>query len=104
MRVRSVNAAKKLRQMLEQGQANEQVGLLLELVADLQLGECFDLRALQKLDEAHFELAMDLIRSWRFDYHIAARSKLLEDILARDKQLSLRLSGLGMPHSARLSA
>jgi hypothetical protein len=29
----------------------------------------------------YFEVALDLLKDWRFDHHIAARSKLLEQLL-----------------------
>ncbi len=91
----AVNAAKRIRQLLERKVDPEQVAVLVELAVELQLGRPFDLRRLCRLDPEYFELGVDLMRDWRFNYHIAARSKLFEDILARDHGLQSRMCHLG---------
>ncbi|WP_146056809.1 hypothetical protein [Chromobacterium alticapitis] len=89
-----MNAAKRLRQLLDLSEAPEQVAVLAELAVDLQLGRPFDLSRLNTVEPEYFELGLALVRDWRFDYHIAARSKLFEDILARDHGLQSRLCHL----------
>jgi hypothetical protein len=44
-------------------------------------GASFDLGSLYQIDMRYFEVALDLLKDWRFDHHIAARSKLLEQLL-----------------------
>lgn len=90
-----VNAAKKIRQLLDQSEEPEQVEELLQMAAGLQLGLPFDLRRLCGIEQPYFELGMALLKDWHADHHIAARSKLLESILARDQGLQLRLCHLG---------
>ncbi|WP_145964050.1 hypothetical protein [Chromobacterium phragmitis] len=90
-----MNAAKKLRQLLEQSEDPEQVAVLLRMAAGLQLGLPFDLRRLCGLDSAYFELGVSLLKDWRADHHIASRSKLIESILARDRGLQQLLCHLG---------
>ncbi|WP_434634296.1 hypothetical protein [Chromobacterium sp. CV08] len=90
-----MNAAKKIRQLLERGRDREQTEVLSELAADLQLGRAFDLRRLFRLEAEYFELGLALMRDWRFGYHIAERSRLFDDILARDRGLQGRLCRLG---------
>ncbi|OHX11379.1 hypothetical protein BI347_17030 [Chromobacterium sphagni] len=83
--------------MLEQSVDRQQTEVLLQLVANLQLGVPFDLRRLFQIEPQYFELGMALLRDWRFDHHIAARSKLFEEILARDAQLQRQLCHLELP-------
>lgn len=78
-----VNAAKKIRRFLEQGEQPEQVRVLTELAASLELGRSFDLKQLYEIDMRYFDVALELLRDWRFDHHIAARSKLLEQLLVQ---------------------
>ncbi|OHX18944.1 hypothetical protein [Chromobacterium sphagni] len=92
-----MNAAKKIRLLLEQSVDRQQTEVLLQLVANLQLGVPFDLRRLFQIEPQYFELGMALLRDWRFDHHIAARSKLFEEILARDAQLQRQLCQLELP-------
>ncbi|QEL55823.1 hypothetical protein [Chromobacterium paludis] len=91
-----MNAAKKMRLLLERNESPEQLDVLIELLVNLQLGRPFDLRSLATLDAEYFEIGLDLVRDWRYGYHICARSKLFEDVLARDRSLQTRLCHLGV--------
>ncbi|MBV8681201.1 MAG: hypothetical protein JO338_12210 [Aquitalea sp.] len=87
-----MNAAKKIRRFIEENQNPEQVQVLKDLAAALEMGRAFDLGALYQIDMRYFEVALDLLKDWRFDHHIAARSKLLEQLLteiAPDLQVSV---------------
>lgn len=76
-----MNAAKKIRRFIEENQDPEQVRVLKDLAAALEMGRPFDLGSLYQIDMRYFEVALDLLKDWRFDHHIAARSKLLEQLL-----------------------
>jgi hypothetical protein len=76
-----MNAAKKIRRFIEENQDPEQVQVLKDLAAALEMGRPFDLGTLYQIDMRYFEVALDLLKDWRFDHHIAARSKLLEQLL-----------------------
>ncbi|NWK76371.1 hypothetical protein [Aquitalea sp. LB_tupeE] len=76
-----MNAAKKIRRFIEENQDPEQVQVLKDLAAALEMGRSFDLGSLYQIDMRYFEVALDLLKDWRFDHHIAARSKLLEQLL-----------------------
>ncbi len=81
-----MNAAKKIRHYLQSGQDVPQVEIMLELAYSLQTGKPFQLQPLHDLDEVYFETALQLIREWHLDHHIASRSKLLEMIYARGQR------------------
>lgn len=85
-----MNAAKKIRHYLQSGQDAAQVETLLELAYSLQTGKPFQLQPLHDLDEPYFDTALQLIREWRLDHHIASRSKLLEMIYARGQRAVAR--------------
>lgn len=76
-----MNAAKKIRRFIEENKDHEQVQVLKDLAAALEMGRPFDLGTLYQIDMRYFEVALDLLKDWRFDHHIAARSKLLEQLL-----------------------
>ena len=76
-----MNAAKKIRRFIEEGKDPDQLKVLKELAAALEMGRSFDLSALYEIDMRYFDVAIELLRDWRFDHHIAARSKLLEHLL-----------------------
>ncbi|WP_024303602.1 hypothetical protein [Pseudogulbenkiania sp. MAI-1] len=76
-----MNAAKKIRKYIESGENPEQVQVLKDLAAALELGQSFDLKALYEIDMRYFEAAIQLMNDWRFDRRISARSKLLERLL-----------------------
>jgi hypothetical protein len=76
-----MNAAKKIRRFIEENHDPEQVRVLKDLAAALEMGRPFDLGSLYQIDMRYFEVALDLLKDWRFDHHIAARSKLLEQLL-----------------------
>lgn len=76
-----MNASKKIRRLMEEGEAPEQLRVLKDLALALQLKRPFDVAALYRLDLQYFEVALGLLREWRFDHFIAARSKLIERLL-----------------------
>lgn len=76
-----MNAAKKIRAFIAQNTDTDQVQVLKNLVAALELGTPFDLRSLYEIDMRYFETAIELLSDWRFDHHIASRSKLVERLM-----------------------
>ena len=89
---RRMNAAKKIRKFLEEGHDPAQMQVLKDLAAALEMGRSFDLSKLYDIDMRYFDVAIDLLQDWRFDHHIASRSKLLEQLLcetAAEAQVSL---------------
>jgi hypothetical protein len=76
-----MNAAKKIRTFIEQGNDLEQVQVLKNLAAALELDKSFDLKSPYEIDMRYFDVALELLRDWRFDHHIASRSKLVERLL-----------------------
>lgn len=76
-----MNASKKIRRLMEEGEAPEQVRLLKDLAIALQLKRPFDIAALYALDRTYFDVALNLLREWRSDHFIASRSKLIERLL-----------------------
>lgn len=74
-----MNAAKRIRKLLEENTANDpQLDVLKDLVMSLQLGQAFELSRLYQIDYPYFKLALTLLDDWRLDHHIASRSKLVE--------------------------
>nr|WP_199068826.1 hypothetical protein [Chromobacterium sp. ASV5] len=89
---RRMNAAKKIRKFLEEGHDPAQMQVLKDLAAALEMGRSFDLSKLYDIDMRYFDVAIDLLQDWRFDHHIASRSKLLEQLLcetAAEAQVAL---------------
>ncbi len=87
-----MNAAKKIRKFLEEGHDPAQMQVLKDLAAALEMGRSFDLSKLYDIDMRYFDVAIDLLQDWRFDHHIASRSKLLEQLLcetAAEAQVAL---------------
>ncbi|MDN0076872.1 hypothetical protein QU481_18670 [Crenobacter sp. SG2303] len=76
-----MNAAKQIRKLIQEGESPEQVQVLKDLAAALELSRPFDLASLYEIDQRYFDLAIDLLQDWRLDHHIASRSKLLEQLL-----------------------
>ncbi|MGL6070018.1 hypothetical protein [Craterilacuibacter sp.] len=80
-----MNAAKLIRKLVEDNKAPEQVAVLIQLAAALETGAAFDVRSLYDIDMKYFDIAIQLLQDWRFDHHIAARSKLIEEIMAAER-------------------
>lgn len=76
-----MNAAKKIRKLIESGAAEGDVAVLVDLARSLETGVPFQLSQLNALDMRNFDLAMELIADWRFDHHIPARRKLTDVIM-----------------------
>ncbi|WP_199101450.1 hypothetical protein [Aquitalea sp. ASV11] len=73
-----MNAAKKIRRLIDSGENPEQVQVLKQLAIALQMKESFSIDKLYQIDQRYFDVAMDLLKEWRFDHHIASRSKLID--------------------------
>ena len=71
-----MNAAKKIRKLIENGTDAEQIAVLTELARALEFGRDFNLARLYYIDQRYFALEVELINDWRFDHHIGARSRL----------------------------
>lgn len=76
-----MNAAKKIRLFIEKNESPEQVQVLKDLAAALELGKPFDLLSLYDIDMRYFDAAIELLQDWRFDHHISSRSKLAERLV-----------------------
>ncbi|RQO65754.1 hypothetical protein DBR44_18810 [Aquitalea sp. FJL05] len=76
-----MNAAKKIRLLIDSGESPEQVQVLKEMAIALQMKDDFSIDRLYQIDQRYFDVAMDLLKEWRFDHHIASRSKLIDMLL-----------------------
>jgi hypothetical protein len=76
-----MNAAKKIRLLIEKQESPEQVQVLKELAAALELSKPFDLKSLYEIDMRYFDIALELLKDWRFDHHISSRSKLVDQLV-----------------------
>ncbi|MBV8680656.1 MAG: hypothetical protein JO338_09455 [Aquitalea sp.] len=76
-----MNAAKKIRLLIESGESPEQVQVLKEMAMAMQMKESFHIARLYQIDQRYFDVAMELLKEWRFDHHIASRSKLIEQLM-----------------------
>jgi ATP-dependent protease HslVU (ClpYQ) peptidase subunit len=77
-----MNASKKIRKLIEEGAAPSQVAILKDLAMSLQNKTPFNIATLYEVDGHYFDIAMELLKEWRFDHYITSRSKLMEQILA----------------------
>jgi hypothetical protein len=66
---------------MDAGESPEQVQVLKELAVALQMKESFNIDRLYQIDQRYFDIAMDLLKEWRFDHHIASRSKLIDMLI-----------------------
>ena len=82
-----MNAAKKIRKLIDHAESPEHVEVLKNFVVALQLRQSFDIGRLYEVDASHFEAAMALLKEWRQDHFIAARSKLVERLLSETPSL-----------------
>ena len=72
---------KKIRRLMDAGDSPEQVQVLKELAVALQMKESFNIDRLYQIDQRYFDIAIDLLKEWRFDHHIASRSKLIDMLI-----------------------
>lgn len=82
-----MNAAKRIKKMLDDAGQCKQLAVLKQLALALELTLPFDLAALAELDEPHFQLAQHLLADWHADQHIDARGRLIERLLAENPAL-----------------
>ncbi|WP_137009506.1 hypothetical protein [Aquitalea aquatilis] len=67
--------------LIDSGESPEQVQVLKEMTIALQMKDDFSIDRLYQIDQRYFDVAMDLLKEWRFDHHIASRSKLIDMLL-----------------------
>jgi len=81
-----MNASKKIRKLIDEGAAPSQVAVLKGLAISLQKKEPFDISALYEIDGRYFDIALDLLKEWRFDHYIASRNKLIELLMTEPSE------------------
>jgi hypothetical protein len=82
-----MNAAKRIKKMMDEGDKNGQLALLKSLAIALELKLPFELASLHSLDASHFRLALLLVEDWHHGHHIDARGRLMERLLAENPAL-----------------
>jgi hypothetical protein len=87
MKETGMNAAKRIKKMLDENGQCKQLAVLKELALALELKLPFDLTVLAQLDGAHFQLAQHLLADWHGEQHIDARGRLIERLLAENPAL-----------------
>ncbi len=76
-----MNAAKKIRKLIESGRDPQQMEVLKQLAVALEMKKLFDISQLYEIDMRYFELGLELMNDWRLDQHLNARNRLTEQIL-----------------------
>lgn len=76
-----MNAAKKIRKLIESGRDPQQMEVLKQLAVALEMKKLFDISQLYEIDMRYFELGLELMNDWRLDQHLNARNRLMEQIL-----------------------
>lgn len=84
-----MNAAKRIKKLIQEGNHLPQVDILKQLVLALHLGQPFDLRKLYEIDYPFFEIAMQLLNDWRLGYHMDTQGKLVERLFCEYPELIL---------------
>lgn len=82
-----MNAAKRIKKMMDEPGACRQLAVLKQLALALELALPFEPAALQPLDAVHFALAQQLLADWHAGRHIDARGRLIERLLAENPAL-----------------
>ena len=73
-----MHAIKQIRKYLENNSTSESAPMLERFAAALTEEKEFPLADLYRLSYEEFELAIDLLKDWRFDRHYAENLKLFE--------------------------
>lgn len=73
-----MNAAKRLKKLLDSGENSAQLDVLKTLVIALHQKQAFDLSLLYTIDYPCFQIALQLLDDWRLGQHLDTRSKLME--------------------------
>lgn len=82
-----MNAAKRIKKMMDESGQCRQLAVLKQLALALELKLPFELAALAQLDASHFQLAQQLLADWHGQHHIDARGRLVERLLAENPAL-----------------
>jgi hypothetical protein len=73
-----VHAIKQIRKYLESNPASESAPILARFAAALIEEKAFSLADMYRMNYEEFELAIDLLKDWRFDRHYAGSDTLFE--------------------------
>lgn len=84
-----MNAAKRIKKLMDAGADPQQLETLKQLVLALQLKQPYELHRLYDIDYPFFQIAMQLLEDWRLGHHIDARSKLVERLFGEYPELML---------------
>lgn len=84
-----MNAAKRIKKLMDAGADPRQLEILKHLVLALQLKQPYELYRLYDIDYPFFQIAMQLLEDWRLGHHIDARSKLVERLFGEYPELML---------------
>lgn len=84
-----MNAAKRIKKLMDAGADPHQLETLKHLVLALQLKQPYELHRLYDIDYPFFQIAMQLLEDWRLGHHIDARSKLMERLFGEYPELML---------------
>jgi hypothetical protein len=81
-----MNAINRVRKFLENDPSGASSRALVRLVAALAEERAYPLAELYRLDYEAFELAIDLLKDWRLDRYYAARIRLFDVVLDRERE------------------
>jgi hypothetical protein len=84
-----MNAAKRIKKLMDAGADPQQLETLKHLALALQLNQPYELYRLYEIDYPFFEIAIQLLQDWRLGHHIDARSKLIERLFGEYPELML---------------
>jgi hypothetical protein len=84
-----MNAAKRIKKLMDAGADPQQLETLKHLALALQLQQPYELHRLYEIDYPFFEIAIQLLQDWRLGHHIDARSKLIERLFGEYPELML---------------
>lgn len=73
-----MHAIKQIRKYLEENPSSTSADALAEFVNAVTAEREFSLAGLYQLSYQEFDLALDLLRDWRFDRHYAGEEKLFK--------------------------
>lgn len=73
-----MHAIKQIRKYLENNSTSDSAPILARFAAALTEEKAFSLADMYRMNYEEFELAIDLLKDWRFDRHYAGSDKLFE--------------------------
>lgn len=71
-------AIKKARKLIETNPGNPAAQIIAAMVLALESETSISVAQLYKLDDKHFELALEILNEWRLDRHYASKLRLLD--------------------------